>query len=197
MRRSHANDSNFHVLCGLDGCPRTYKRFLSFRNHLIRKHNFKLTDEDQRVGIVAREHAQEADNFERLDAALGEDVPELPVNEDCIQSKQIIKESNALCLLGFKDKGRVPQTVVNLFAEKSTQLVRNSLQFVEKEIDRKLRAAGTSIQEVPGLKQIFEEDSLPMNPFNGLENEKQQSKFYKENFNLVVSLQICLYFNVI
>jgi hypothetical protein len=65
MRRSHANDSNFHVLCGLDGCPRTYKRFLSFRNHLIRKHNFKLTDEDQRIGIVEREHAQEADDFER------------------------------------------------------------------------------------------------------------------------------------
>ncbi len=33
-----------------------------------------------------------------------------------------------------------------------------------------------------------------MNPFNALESEKQQSKFYKENFDLVVSLQICLYF---
>lgn len=27
------------MLCGLDGCPRTYKRVVSFRNDLIRKHN--------------------------------------------------------------------------------------------------------------------------------------------------------------
>ena len=40
---------------------------------------------------------------------------------------------------------------------------------------------------MPGLKEIFEQDSLAMNPFNGLENEKQQSKFCKENFKLVVS----------
>ncbi|CAB4019697.1 Hypothetical predicted protein, partial [Paramuricea clavata] len=39
LRRSHSNYPNFHVLCGLDGCPRTYKRVVSFRNHLIRKHN--------------------------------------------------------------------------------------------------------------------------------------------------------------
>lgn len=179
MRRSHASDPNFHVLCGLDGCPRTYKRFVSFRNHLIRKHNFKLSDQDQGIRMLENEPEQEIDDFAHLD----EDMPEL--NEHAQPGK--MKENNALCLLGFKDKGRVPQTVVTLFVENSTQIVRNNLQFAEKEIDQRLRAFGTSIEAVPGLKEIFEEDSLAMNPFSGLENERQQSKFYKENFKVVVS----------
>ena len=41
LRRSHSNDPNFHVLCGINGCPRTYKRVVSFRNNLIRKLNIR------------------------------------------------------------------------------------------------------------------------------------------------------------
>ena len=37
-----------------------------------------------------------------------------------------MNENNAMCLLDFKDKGRVPQTMVNI-------LVRNSLQLVVVE----------------------------------------------------------------
>lgn len=55
LRRNHGSDPNFHLLCGLDGCPRTYRRFVSFRNHLIRKHNFKLRDEDQGRQINAND----------------------------------------------------------------------------------------------------------------------------------------------
>ncbi len=182
MRRSHASDPNFHVLCGLDDCPRTYKRFISFRNHLIRKHSFKLTDQDdQGIGMLQNEPEIEIDDFPQMD----EDTAES--NEHCTQPQQM-KENNALCLLGFKERGRVPQTVVNFFVENSIQLVRNCLEFAESKIDEKLRACGTSTEAVSGLKEIFEQDSLAMNPFNGLENEKQQSKFYKENFKLVVSL---------
>ena len=186
MRRSHASDPNFHVLCGLDDCPRTYRRFISFRNHLIRSHNFKLTDKDnQRSEVLENDPEVEIDNFPCVD----EDITEF--NEHCIQPQQI-KENNALCLLGFKDRGRVPQTVVNLFVENSTQIVRNCLELAESKIDERLRAYGTSIGEVPGLKEIFQPDSLVMNPFNGLEREKQQSKFYKENFKLVVSQIYCI-----
>ena len=183
MRRSHANDPSFHVLCGIDGCSRTYKRFISFRNHLIRKHNFKLTEEDTRIQIM---QPQLADDIQGCEDALGTEQPEAYQHEDCTRPEKM-KENNARCLLGFKDKGRVPQTVVNLFVQSSTQLVRNSLQHAGREVEERLRAVGTNIMAVQGLKEIFEEDSLPMNPFSGLENEQQQSKFYKDNFKLVVS----------
>ena len=30
----HAHEPNFHVSCGIKGCPRTYKNYYSFRKHL-------------------------------------------------------------------------------------------------------------------------------------------------------------------
>ena len=29
----HAHEPNFHVSCGIQGCPRTYKNYYSFRKH--------------------------------------------------------------------------------------------------------------------------------------------------------------------
>ena len=37
--RIHQNEPNFHVVCGISGRAKTFKKFLSFKNHLIRKHN--------------------------------------------------------------------------------------------------------------------------------------------------------------
>lgn len=134
--------------------------------------------------IVADEERREQQNAEEH---FQDEIP----NDNNIElhyDAEQMQHTSALCLLGFKGKGRVPQTVVNLFVESSTQLVQNSLQFTKFEVDEKLRAVGSSIEVVPGLKEIFDEESLPMNPFGGLEKEAQQNRFYKEKFNLVVSL---------
>ena len=34
----HAHQSNFEVVCGVNGCPRTYQNYHSFRKHIHRKH---------------------------------------------------------------------------------------------------------------------------------------------------------------
>lgn len=47
MRRTHSSDPNFHMVCGLEGCPRTYKRFSSFRNHVMRKHSLMYNGKDE------------------------------------------------------------------------------------------------------------------------------------------------------
>lgn len=95
---------------------------------------------------------------------------------------------NALCLFGFKDKGRLTQTVVNLFAESSTQMVRNSLNVAKSEIKERLAAVGQAIEDIPGLQQIFDEDSSAMNPLRGIETEQKQHQYNLNHFNLVVSL---------
>ena len=67
MRRTHSSDPNFHMVCGLEGCPRTYKRFSSFRNHVRRKHNLIYNGRDEK----------EANNNEDI-----HDEPEVNVNCD-------------------------------------------------------------------------------------------------------------------
>ena len=34
----HMHEAGFHICCGIDGCPRTYKNFASYRQHLYRVH---------------------------------------------------------------------------------------------------------------------------------------------------------------
>ena len=72
--------------------------------------------------------------------------------------------NNALCLFGFKDKGCVTQNVEDLFAESSTQMVRNCMNVTKAEIKERLAAVGQAMEDIPGLGQIFDEDSSAMNP---------------------------------
>ena len=184
LRRSHSNDPNFHVICGLDGCPRTYKRVVSFRNHLIRIHN-----------IYQKANVPNINNDEiPMDVNIG-DQNNPAIQENDAEPPHVLVENmlrdNALCLFGFKDKGRVTQTVVNLFAESSTQMVRNSLNVAKAEIKERLAAVGQAIEDIPGLEQIFDEDSSAMNPLRGIETEQKQHKYSLDQFNLVVSH--CIY----
>ena len=34
----HSHDAFFHVYCGIEGCPRTYKSFHSYKKHMYLKH---------------------------------------------------------------------------------------------------------------------------------------------------------------
>lgn len=38
LRTVHANDPNFSVLCGIDGCARSFKTFSAFYSHIYRSH---------------------------------------------------------------------------------------------------------------------------------------------------------------
>lgn len=183
-RRSHSNDPSFHVLCGLDGCPRTYKKFLSFRNHIIRKHSLMLDENKTRL------ENNEDDIFDEPCAIV--DEPNDPaIQTDAEPSLENILQDNARCLLGFKENGRLTQTAVNLFVESSTQMARNSVQVAKTQVKERLAAVGQAIEDIPGLADIFEDNSPAMNPLQGIETEQQQYKFYQNHFNVVV----CIYFS--
>ena len=34
----HAHQADFSICCGIGGCPRTYKKFHSYRQHMLRHH---------------------------------------------------------------------------------------------------------------------------------------------------------------
>ena len=181
MRRTHSSDPNFHMVCGLEGCPRTYKRFSSFRNHVMRKHNL----------IYNGRNEKEADNNEDIPDELNVNVNcDFNINSDdmqqqCLHIENILHE-NSRSLLAFKENGGVNQTLLNRFVETNTNAPRNSVEVVMSEVKERLATVGQAIEDIPGLKEIFDEDSSAMNPFKGIETEQQQHKFYQNNFNLVV-----------
>ena len=110
---------------------------------------------------------------------------DIDMQQQCLHIEDILQE-NARSLLAFKENGGVTQTLLNRFVETSTNVARNSVEVVMSEVKERLAAVGQAIEDIPGLKEIFDEDSSAMNPFKGIETEQQQHKFYQNNFNLVV-----------
>ena len=42
LRHVHSHDSNFHVVCGVDSCPRTFRVFATLYSHVYRSHRYML-----------------------------------------------------------------------------------------------------------------------------------------------------------
>ena len=80
----------------------------------------------------------------------------------------------------------IPQTVVDLFVENKV-IVQKSIEVLKLGVKDKLNTAGLDFECIPGLGDLFEVANISLNPFQNIEKESQQYKYYKENFGLVVS----------
>jgi len=58
----HAHGANFHVTCGLQGCPRTYTNFHSYKKHMYSRHRDTLEVESSPTvsGEQLPEHKERA-----------------------------------------------------------------------------------------------------------------------------------------
>ena len=176
IEKSLKNEPNFHVLCGIEGCSKTYKNYYSFRNHLIRKHGVtrKVIDKPDKTNDSESQEEEYDEPMIDNDAAEDED--------------ENARRQNALYLLKFKEKGRVPQTVIHLFVENATQLVRNNVDLLKVNLARMLLASGIDEDNIEGIRNLFDtDDNLVQSPFLGIEKERQQYQYFKNTFNLVVS----------
>ena len=111
LGRVHQNDRSFHVLCGIDGCPRTYKNFYTLRSHFAQKHSAILERERIRVPQQAeRPPDNPVDDGANNDEGDGNDAG----NDgfDFEREVEQCRRSNVLGLLKIKDEAKVPQTVV-------------------------------------------------------------------------------------
>ena len=84
-------------------------------------------------------------------------------------------------------KDRVSQAGIDSFVETTTSIVRTSVEMLKSGLMNRLDTAGIDFTAVPGLPELFQEDSLAMNPSFGLRNENEQTKYFKDHLNLVVS----------
>lgn len=152
LGRNHRNDPNFHLLCGINGCARTYRSFYSFRNHVVNKHadlfninKHAVPDTDGHIEEgLDLVHAQP----DGLNAACDHQYFAV---FDCEKEKQEMARSNATCILKFKEEGRVPQTVVNSFVKNTIHIVQNSIGAIKRGVKAKLQAAGLDFDTIPGL----------------------------------------------
>ncbi|XP_046858671.1 uncharacterized protein LOC124452126 [Xenia sp. Carnegie-2017] len=185
--RVHRDEPNFHVVCGIDGCARTFKKFLSLRNHLIRKHNIVRNTRNSAELNTDRgnDDANQNHEIDNTDPEQGEEF-------DIMADQDNLSRANALCLLNFKDRGRVPQTVVDSFVENATKVTQTSINLLNSGITSCLKNAGIDLNNLPEVNELFDEDNPISNPFAGIDQEYLQYEYYKKEFNLVEPQKIVL-----
>ena len=109
IRRCHQSDPNFHCMCGLDGCTRTFRKYDSWRKHIFRKHKH-VNGGDDAIQCNDDQLNEEDEQHEIVDA----------------QAKT--KRLEALYLLKLQEDCRLPIATVD-------STLANTNSFIEWEQD--------------------------------------------------------------
>ena len=184
---AHSNVPGFNFTCGTDGCPQTFVTHSGIMSHLRRKH--RCVDMD-------RSHISPSNQDDNLaNPVVGEtcyipDVSTNDTNDGSASSPHHIQldrleRSAALFLLSMKEKYQITQTALDFAVGQVQQMVTFAVEDIQSAVETRLRSHHTeNISEMPDISDCFK---IPQ-PFGSLQNEYMQTKYYRENFDLIVSL---------
>ncbi|XP_028409272.1 uncharacterized protein LOC114531867 [Dendronephthya gigantea] len=184
LGRCHRSDQCFHILCGIDGCSRTYRSYNAFRNHIKKNHKEILNADGCN---------QDNENCEELEnpPAVVDDI-NMEIDEGCghlqfgaLCEEDSMRRVNALSMMKIREEGKLTQKSLNIVVDTSTEIVRRTTCMIKTGVDNSLKAVGVDMSTVPGLNELFNEDSLANNPFKGIATESEQCQYYREHFKLV------------
>ena len=183
MAAVHAIDPGFFIRCGVNGCPRTYQNFYSFKKHLYRKHR------DTLQGGMSGRNVSVSNNDSDMELELletRESEEETPVRFTR-STKFEHKKQMALFLLKTKEVRKVSQTALDGILVDVSQLIQQTIEQVKIEVKDCLEKKGMSIDLFDGLDNVFR-DPCKTEPFRELDSKHLQEKFYRNHLHLLVRL---------
>lgn len=107
-----------------------------------------------------------------------------PLADDDQPSTEECKRSAALFLLKVREVKRLPQDTIDTLIEDSKYLFGMVLQDHSDMTRKLLEAGGVDVSAIPGMAPHLDN---PPNPFQGLETEHLQNKYFLNNLGLLVS----------
>ena len=203
---SHSSLSAFSFVCGINSCVKSFSNFSAMKSHIRRNHS-EVNLDSVEINGSAVDREREHDDALETEGSLDETRENSPVlemldprncderdqQEDTMQEPGLssqMQKSMALFILTLKEKYKVTQAAIDFTV---TQM-KDNIDFVVNDLHQ---AVDEGMREVPDLSEdnvaritsIFSNFS---SPFTNLETHYFQSKFYEENFGLIVSVP-CLY----
>ena len=197
----HSYEPNFTFACQVDHCPWSFtvgSKYASFLQHVSRKHPNWREKLDTSPPITSGTFvlsnllgSSSSDSDLGSAAPTTEDqLPSLETDEENCNSAPRESESDnqyQMCasiaagrfLLTLKERYNLSQAAVDFCVSSVKQMIGFTCQDLKDSIQDTLEKSGCS-ELLEGLR-----DNI--NPFEELETEHQQTKFYKEHFGLVVS----------
>lgn len=169
----HSSTPNFLYPCEVSGCTQTFKTFSAISSHLQRRHPCDWTQLEGGTGCDTGNGSGQAG------ALLHCDEDDFSEEVIATNSHLLAQKSTALLLLTLKERHRLTQTAVNFSVGQIKQMFLHVLDDVKASVKGRL-----------GNSEVDIAECFDVDPFRGLDTEYLQTKFYREHFNLVVSLHI-------
>ena len=175
----HANEAGFHVICGLQGCPRSFSNYHTYKKHLYQKHRNAL---EVSVGSSSELIQSHTNEFPFGPSDDGDDQV-IPMQQEVVQHDE--KRQSALFLLKAKTVNKVSNTALNDLIGDFSILLETRIQLLQQELTSALSARGLELDSE--LVSIMQKPSLTA-PFEGLHSEHLRKKFFINNMGLLVSV---------
>ena len=172
----HSHEANFQVTCGVEGCPRTYSNFHSYKKHLYTKHRDILEVEDGVIVAGSDSFGSSSDTDVITQSALTEPQPH----------QQHHKRESALFLWKAANVCKVSNSSLDIQIGDVSILLENQMRSIQADLSAILLEKG--IEFDAELKAIFQKSNL-ITPFHGLDSNFLRTKFYRENMGLLVSFK--------
>lgn len=219
IRKFHSCDPNFFITCGVDGCPRTLKKFSTFRVHVSFYHGGRgssLQPATVQEDYCLPEENDILDNFNcgnncenqihlaSYSFIMFVDESAREQHEDDVIGR--LKKASAMFILGTKEKFKLTQAAIQGIINGVSNLIQvlfyaivsyygcdtispqEYLAALQVEVRRQLNGSGISAESMNCLDDLFNESSPFMHPFSLVQSAHLQLKFYRDHFNIVVSL---------
>ena len=174
----HAHDPNFNVVCGIEGCPRSYHNFLSYKRHLYRDHRYPLN-------LVCEETNGGGASLDDLDQ---DDIPEAvttaAVGATALMEsdRQLRQNRAALFILKTSEVHRLPLATMESLLPDIAALVQHATLQIQEKL---LEALATESITDSTIREICQYDAIS-NPFSGMETTYQHTQYFKAHLNMIV-----------
>lgn len=174
---AHRYDPGLSIKCGIMSCPGVYTNFESFRSHVYRKHREELflsngesscntEDASQDDGVLMSENSRDVFNAQ----------PTIHSGGDSL------KLNAAKFLLKTKEECKLTQASLDAIVSGVKGLWSQAMD----DLKEKMR------EVLPETCNVFDDLIFTASPFDGLETQYFQEKFYRENFGYIVSSKLML-----
>jgi hypothetical protein len=164
-QRVHAQDPNFSVVCGIDGCGCSYRNFYGYRSHVQRKHR-AFYDNARNIVHVGNEQPENDVHKPPSEDDVGSDYSDREDNED---DEYQIKRNSAAYILRVKETYNLTQKAVSDVINNTTYLVREAVTSVCEVITNELKKiTGEDLSAQIGWGALIDENSSVANPFQGM-----------------------------
>lgn len=184
IRQVHAHKPGFRICCGLSGCPRLFRTFEVFRNHVYAIH----TDCE---AILTPTSSHEDYTSDSVEGDISDNSEDNPSEQSYFNLR---KKAAAIWILKIQEVYKLPQSTMDKILADVTGFIQDLLTDLYDDVKSSLTKAGVNASLVAALSELF--SSPYTNPFAGLRTQHTQLKFYTETFKFVVSFHISLTYTV-